>query len=278
MKTVLAAFTNLDRIEEITTTARDIAAMFDGHVIGYYPIPAAFILTISDPAGTIPFDDKLQRQFQRQLPAAKKAFEDIMGRSGISFEWRDEQRIETNLTRAVLHHGRQCDLIIMGQETQGSKAAAANVPKMADVIMGAGRPVLVIPPGVKNRRHFSKVAIGWNASKEASRAVFDSMSILQKADEVYLLWANPDKKPNKSGMLPGSELAAALARHDVKATATGTNQRLSNHKIIQNFVNEKGIDLLVLGAYGHMRLREQILGGVTEHSLQNLNCPTLFSR
>ena len=103
------------------------------------------------------------------------------------------------------------------------------------------------------------------------------MPILENAKEVILAWVNPEKNLGKAGKLPGTELAAALARHDVAVTAKGVSNRNRTSKAIINMVEQEEIDLLVIGAYGHSRLREQILGGVTEHTLKNLPCPVLLS-
>jgi len=276
MKTILASLTNLERTEGVMNAAAELAALYDSHVIGHYPIPAGFTLAISDPGGSVPFDDSVKKLYESHLPAIKDRFESLFSKSGLSYDWRDEQRSETLLTKATLAHGRQCDIIILGQDEAGSRGAIDSARFISDIILGAGRPVLVVPPGIDPIK-FKRIAIGWNASREACRAAFDSLPILQKADDVFLAWVNPEKKPDKAGKLPGAELAAALARHDVNVTAQGLSNRKKHASALAEYVQANKIDLLVLGAYGHMRLREQILGGVTEHFVKNLTCPVLFS-
>ncbi len=276
MKTILASLTNLNRTNDILAATMELAALYDGHVIGHYPIPASFTLAISDPAGAVPFDDSVKKLYEAHKPEVKASFDEVFGKSGLPYEWREEQRGETVLTKATLSHGRQCDLIVLGQDEAGSKEAFDSARFISDIILGAGRPVLVVPPGLQNVS-FKRVAVGWNASREACRAAFDSLPILQKADDVFLIWVNPEKKPDKAGKLPGAELAAALARHDVNVTAQGLSNRKKHASALAEYVEANNIDLLVLGAYGHMRLREQLLGGVTEYFIKNLTCPVLFS-
>ncbi len=277
MKTILASLAHLDRADETLEAAIHIAHQNDGHVIGYYPIPGASLIVYATPGGDFPVDDSLKRLYEERLPEVKAKFEERMRRSGVHYEWRQDERFEPRLTKAILEHGREADLIILGHDAPGSKYASHEVTFIADVVLGAGRPVLVVPPSNGKAFKADKIAIGWNASREACRAAFDSLPLLEKASDVILAWVNPEKNPDKAGKLPGTELAAALARHDVSVTAKGVSNRNRTFKAIINMVEQEGIDLLVIGAYGHSRLREQILGGVTEHTLKNLPCPVLLS-
>jgi len=277
MKTILASLAHLDRMEAPLEAAIHIARQNDGHVIGYYPIPGASLIAYSVPGGDFPVDDSVKRLYEERLPEVKAEFEDRMRRSGVKYEWRQDQRFEPRLTKAILEHGREADLIIMGHDAPGSKYASEEVGFIADVVMGAGRPVLVVPPANGKAFKADKIAIGWNASRESCRAAFDSLPLLEKASNVILAWINPEKKLGKAGKLPGTELAAALARHNVPVTVKGVSNRNRTSKAMLNLVKEHDIDLLVIGAYGHSRLREQILGGVTEHVLKNLPCPVLLT-
>jgi len=277
MKTILLSLAHLDRIEEGFEAAVHLARENDAHVIGYYPIPGATFIAVAAPGIDSYFDDSVKRTYEEKLADIKSKFEDRMRRAGIKYEWREDERSSVDLTKAILEHGREADIIIMTHEAQNSNYANQEAGFIADIILGAGRPVLVLPPFKGKDFKLKRVAIGWDASREACRAAFDSLPILAKASEVNLTWVNPEKKPDKAGKLPGAELAAALARHDVKVTTKGLSNRDRTAKALINYVREDDIDLLVLGAYGHSRLREQILGGVTEHILKRLPCPVLFA-
>lgn len=277
MKTILASLAHLDRMDETLEAAIHLARQHNGHVIGYYPIPGASLIVYAAPLGDLPVDDSVKRIYEERLPEAKEKFEDRMRRSGVKYEWREDERFEPELTKAILEHGRQADIIVMAHDAPGSKYASDEVSFIADVVLGSGRPVLVVPPANGKPFKTDKVAIGWNASRESCRAAFDALPILENASDVVLTWVNPEKNPGKAGKLPGAELAAALARHDVSVTVKGISNRNRTSKAIMNMVAEDDIDLLVMGAYGHSRLREQILGGVTEHILKNLPCPVLLS-
>lgn len=277
MKTILVSLAHLDRMEESLEAAIYLARQNDSHIIGYYPVPGASLMVYATPGGNFPVDDSVKRLYEERLPEVKEKFEDRMRRAGVEYEWRQDERFEPRLTKAILEHGREADLIIMGHDAPGSKYASEEAGFIADVVLGAGRPVLVLPPMKGKAFKLDKVAIGWNASREACRATFDSLPLLENAGDVFLAWINPEKKPGKASKLPGAELAAAIARHNVTVTTKGLSNRNRTAKALINYVQEDNIDLLVIGAYGHSRLREQILGGVTEHILKNLPCPVLLS-
>jgi nucleotide-binding universal stress UspA family protein len=143
--------------------------------------------------------------------------------------------------------------------------------------MSAGRPVLIVPPLDGQNVSFAKTVIGWNASRESCRATFDSLPILKNASDVHLTWVNPEKSLGKVGKLPGTELGAALARHDVTVTTKGLSNRSKPGVALLSYVKEQNAGLLVMGAYGHSRIRERILGGATEYVLKNTNTPVLMS-
>lgn len=277
MKTILVSLAHLDRMDESLEAAIYIARQNDAHIIGYYPIPGASTIVYAAPGGDFPIDDTVKRLYEERLPKVKAKFEDRMRRSGVKYEWREDERFEPRLTKAILEHGREADLIIMSHDAPESNFASEEAGFIANIILGAGRPVLVLPPMQGKAFKLDKVAIGWNASREACRAAFDSLPLLIKAGDVFLAWINPEKTLGKAGKLPGAELAAALARHDVTVTTKGLSNRTRTPKALINYIQEDNVDLLVMGAYGHSRLREQILGGVTEHILKNLPCPVLLS-
>ena len=277
MKTILVSLAHLDRNEDAIEAAVQIGQKNDSHIIGYYPIPGPSLIVYASPGGGFPVDDSLTRLYENRQQEIQDRFEDRMRRSGLNYEWREDRRDTSDITTAILEHGREVDLIVLGHDAPESKFAAQEAGFVADIILGAGRPVLIVPPVVGKDLHFDKVAVGWNASRESCRAAFDSLPILDDAKHVILAWVNPEKKPDKAGKLPGTELASALARHDVKVEAKGLSNRDRTGRALVNFVKEDDIDLLVMGAYGRTRLQEQILGGVTEHVLKNLPCPVLFS-
>ena len=139
------------------------------------------------------------------------------------------------------------------------------------------RPVLVVPYVGTYPRVGEQVLVAWDASREAARAVADALPVLQAAQRVVVLSANPDSG-GKHGEVPGADIARHLARHGVRVDV----QRLDSKEVavadmLLNRISDEGIDTLVMGAYGHARVRELWLGGVTRHLMRSMTVPVLAS-
>ncbi len=167
-------------------------------------------------------------------------------------------------------HARYTDLTVIGQQGDGG----ADTLSPDDLVMRSGRPVLVIPHiGVK-RLVGKHIVVAWDASREAARAVGDAMPVLEHSEMVDIMSIEPEG----IGDLPGADLAQHLARHDIKAEAKqSVANRIDTGDVLLNYVSDSGADLVVMGAYGHSRMREFILGGVTHHMLNHMTVPILMS-
>jgi len=121
--------------------------------------------------------------------------------------------------------------------------------------------------------------VAWNGTRESARAAFDALPLLAKAKSVKLLWINPSTENGGNGNgMPGSELATALSRHGVKVEAGHSAVRdVGVGDELLSRAADQGTDLLVMGAYGHSRVREYVFGGATRHILQHMTVPVLFS-
>lgn len=147
------------------------------------------------------------------------------------------------------------------------------------LLFGAHAPVLVVPDaGMEAGRPFGRPWLAWNDSDEALRAVRAALPLLQEAGRAEVVVVDPPL--HGAGRAdPGSDLCAWLARHGVQAEVTvlaKTEPRVSG--ILSRFAREKGCDLLVMGAFGHSRLREVLLGGATRDLLSEVPLPLLLAR
>lgn len=139
------------------------------------------------------------------------------------------------------------------------------------VIFGSGRGVLLAAPGVPARR-FRRIVVGWNASREAARALAEAGPFLRAADEVILATA----EPAPAGDAPDTRIARHLDRHGVKVTLHDIRSRDPADAIIAE-AESRDADLIVTGAYGHSRLRQWALGGVTRELLRRAPVPLLLA-
>jgi len=159
---------------------------------------------------------------------------------------------------------------------------AFNDPDMARilaeaVLFGTGRPALLLPAAIPDApRPFSRIAVAWDGSGSATRALHDAMPLIVQADEVVIISAPADKFVTEDDVAALSEY---FMRHGVVPRYVKANiEVLGIGLALQHYAKLEGAGLLVMGAYGHSRLQQFILGGATRHVLDNLQLPVLMSQ
>ena len=204
----------------------------------------------------------------------RRSFEQAANRTGLQSEWRS---VRHQLAAGMVAHARYADLAIVGRSNTGGRdAIPLDLPQT--LVLASGRPVLLIPPDPSptSRR---RILVGWNASREATRAVADALPFLTRAEAVELLVVDHERDPAAYGDEAGPDIARHLARHgvrvDVRRMASGGGD--VGHLILSR-AEAFGADLLVMGAYGHARLTELVFGGVTRTALHEARVPVLMSR
>jgi nucleotide-binding universal stress UspA family protein len=138
--------------------------------------------------------------------------------------------------------------------------------------------VLVVPYAGRFGECGRRVLVAWNASRAATRAVNDAMPLLARAETVTVLCIDPAADGRAHGETPGMDIAVHLARHAVKARVeTTVSGGIGVGNALLSRVSDIGADLLVMGAYGHARVRELLLGGATRTILESMTLPVLMS-
>lgn len=202
------------------------------------------------------------------------AFNETLRREGIAGEWR---LVEGLTAEHVSLHARYADLAVLGQ-SDGTEGAPSSAAVLAATIFESGRPVLVVPYAGSFATVGDRVLVGWNAGREATRAVHDALPLLAKAKSVTVTAVNPRVGLGAHGEEPGADIARHLARHGVKVEVEhSVAPEIGAADILLNRASELSADLLVVGAYGHSRLREFLLGGVTRSLLREMTVPVLLS-
>jgi nucleotide-binding universal stress UspA family protein len=182
--------------------------------------------------------------------------------------------VEGTTPEILALHGRYADLLVLGQDDPESD----NAGLLETVLFDSGRPVLAIPFAGNFNSIGKRVLVGWNASREASRALHDALPLIAKADTTTVFLANPKRGLGAHGEEPGADIARHLARHGLMVeVAKAVADDVSDSALLLNHASDMGADLLVMGAYGHSRLREFILGGVTRSLLREMTIPVLLS-
>jgi len=262
--------------EARTRYAVKLAVQHDAHLIGVFLAPAAWTQNASDSyvRGPGAIADMLERHdlFEREAAAAASgSFEAIAGRERVTFEFRS---IEASNADALLRlHSLHSDLVIVGHSEAGPSSQGAP----AAMLMATGVPFLIVPETWTGPSVANNVLFAWNASREARRAISDSLPLLKAARSVAVLVIDAQKNPSH-GEQPGADVAHFLSRHGVAARVEQSQSGgLAVADVIRNFAVEDGSDLIVLGAYSHARTREFIFGGVTRSLLKAITVPTLIA-
>ena len=242
-------------------TAVELAERFGAHLTGVYVDPGLALPTLIDVPISPNLIEELENEHRDRRDRAERQFRTTLDRSEVKSEWR---LAEGELGNTLSRHARYADLAVLGQEgTEDQKMVIGGLPDT--VALTCGRPVLVVPYIGARTAPGKHVMVAWNGSREAARAVNDALPILKGADKVEVMCANPARGELEDADLPGADLCLHLARHGVKAEAETL------------VTSDLEIDLLVMGAYGHARWREVVLGGVTRQLLEQMTVPVLMS-
>ena len=190
-------------------------------------------------------------------------------KAGASAAWIEDTGREEEV---AVWRGRLSDLIVVGRPAGGADASKTMTLKAA--LTETGRPVLVAPPVVPETLG-RKVAVSWNGSREAARAVANALPLIERSGSVVILTADTDR--TSVSMAP--ELAAYLAWHGISAEprAFSPEGRGVGEALLKECA-EANADLLVLGAYTRSRMRQLLMGGVTSHVLAAATVPLLMTR
>jgi nucleotide-binding universal stress UspA family protein len=258
-----------------------VASRFGAHLTGLFvKEPSNFpVLTPSEfPAHVRPPSDYVEMQRQAWHEAtlgAQQLFRSRAEVAGITTEWRER---EGDVAEIATLHARYTDVVIVGQ-TQPELHAGRPARELPErLLLGVGRPILVVPYAGAFETVGERVLVAWNASRAATRAVNDALPILQQASQVTVLAINPRGGVSGDGDVPGADLALHLSRHGVKAEASWIQvDDIEVAAMLLSQACDYQADLIVMGGYGHSRVREIVLGGATREILKSMTLPTLMS-
>lgn len=254
--------------------ALELAERFGAHLTGVYVDPGIALPALMDVPIAPNLIDELEAEHEQRCGEAEQAFRETTSHSAVSSEWR---LAKGELADTLSRHARYADLVILGQEGgDDQKMVVGGLPDT--VVLTCGRPALVLPYiGVKTPPG-KNVIVAWNGSREAARAVNDALPLLKQADKVEVMCINAEEGEEEGADLPGADVCLHLARHGVKAEAQSTvASDIDAGDLLLARAVDHGADLIVMGAYGHARWREVVLGGVTRHLLAQMTVPVLMS-
>ena len=273
-KDLLVEVDDHDTSAKRITYAVQLARHFDAHLTGLYLISAF----TPPPAVGAYMTGEMEAQIEAgENERAEKALE-LFSRSAnaedVAFEARTDRGPQQDHARLLSLHGRYADLTIIGQPGPGDGGGSLDP---GDVVLAAGAPVMVVPHIGGPATVAERVMIAWNASRESARAVRDAMPLLEKAKAIDVVCFRPEQAPGH-GELPGADISLHLSRHGIKVDVQIlSGQGIDVGNALLSHLADRGSDLLVMGAYGHSRLREAVLGGATRTILQSMTVPVLMA-
>jgi nucleotide-binding universal stress UspA family protein len=282
-KTILVHVNDERRLPALLKAATSVASNHGAHLIGLSIVPPIFIPPASDVSIAIPsVVDAHREAYRREEQRMKIAFDAATNQQAapgsFTAQWRslDAGHLASGI-QVMMPVARTCDLIIASQTDQNWPSSTL-LDFADELATDSGRPVLVIPNAARAPFATKRILVAWNGRREATRAVFDALPLLKKADDVSVIWINPQNDSDEAGDLPAADLCAALARHGVKCgEGACVSPKLSTGETLLFEATKLGWDMLVMGCYGHSRLREFILGGASRHVLHKMTIPVLMS-
>ncbi len=212
-------------------------------------------------------------KLKKRTEGAKEA----VAKSGISADVNSAYVEMAYLNSKVGEHAIYADLTLLGSELLSSKYMQEAV--LDGALFHSRTPALLLSKKGKPTLTPKRVLVAWDSSVEASRALSESLGVLQKAEEIHVTMVDPDVSESASGAEPGADIAVYLARHGLKVIVDrlpGSGRAIAD--VLKQHAVDMAADLIVMGAYGHSRLRERVFGGVTKSMLEAQSLPLFMAR
>ncbi len=179
---------------------------------------------------------------------------------------------------AFVRHLHYHDLSILSQSDPALPGHASRQRVVEEVILASARPVLVLPYATDARTVGEIVLVAWDDSRESTRAIADALPFLKQAKQVHLIAWERNGRPDAHTLTRGIEaMGEWLERHGARAHARVESTEIGVADALLSRASDLGADLIVMGAYGHSRLAERALGGVSRGILSTMTVPVLLS-
>lgn len=269
---------HLDRSRHTTTRlalATQLASSHDCPLIGllgsFIPDPAWFYL-MDNAADYIERDRQGRKLVGERI---RHQFQETTKSLGAGVEWR---AAEHDVLSAVLRESREAGLIVAGQYDANGEEGPLAAQVLEALLLESGRPVIVVPCDGQFKTTGARVMVAWNGSREAARALHDALPLIGGA-AARILCAPTAAKEARTDATPVAHAVRVLERHGVTVEVEHGpgGSDLTIGELLLSRAADFDADLIVMGAYGHGRMRELVLGGVTRTLLSSMTVPVLFS-
>ncbi|MGI9513158.1 MAG: universal stress protein [Anderseniella sp.] len=278
-KTILIVFRSLEQAEQLCLLANGLASTWQSHVLGYNARPGVSVNVGLRGDELKEWLDEKRKFIDEQEASTKAVFEHYAALSGQNWQWRSLDADLANGGDTSLDLARCSDLVLINRLQHGSTLMDPDMT-LEQLMFESGRPVIIVPTDYSGENTGQRIVVAWNDTREASRAAFDALPLVSTASSGSVRLVCPPVPEGSQRQLPqGAGLAEAIARHGVEPEIKSLPGRHADAGTeILAECEEFGADLLVMGAYGHSRLREYVFGGTTETVLNEAGIPVMVSR
>lgn len=282
LKDLLVYLDQSDRALLRLRLAADLARRHGSRLIAFYIrglSPDQFARRRSAELGLRSFNEveRLDRRMQDSIAGAadrlRRVLESSARQDNLSIEWRE---IGSEPIGALTEAARYADLCIVGQDPSDGSSIEYGLGE--ELLLQSGRPVVFVPPTGQFTTLGKNILIAWDSSRQASCAVNAALPLLERAERVTVVAVNPSELQRNYDGAPAEHLVEHLRHHGTLAAALPIEGVASGHvaQALEGEALELGADMMVAGAYGHARLRERLLGGVTRDLLASMRLPLMM--
>jgi nucleotide-binding universal stress UspA family protein len=273
IRTVMASLALDQSNEACLAVAGDLAGRFGARVIGIAAsdVRPPLYFTEGEYAEKLLADERAV--IEARLSELETIFRAALVKRAKTLEWRASLQFPTAY---IVDEARAADLVICARPTQPN-FDSYSFADPNDIVMQAGRPVLVIPP---TARHLDlrRVLVAWKNTKEARRAVFDALPLLAQAKDVTVVEIIEEGDRRTNALPSVKDVTSWLDTHGIPAEVIVADREGDVGSQLEDVAADVGATLIVAGAYGHSRFREWIMGGMTRHLMTQSNRCVLLSR
>ena len=274
---VLVAVVNTREDEAALRTADEICAQTGGRITALLASPLPNSFYAGDAYGGMEVWTTILAELRKEAKTEAGRLNTRLAKAASTVEFRTTELDYVLSRETVLMSARHADVTVFSRlTTEGDRHFRRDL--IETVLFQSGRPVLIAPPIWTKPYAFKSIIVAWNASRESARAVGDAIGLLEAADKVTLVTVDAAPATFGSGDAPGVDIAAHLAHRGVKVELRNVDgMGRDAGACLLDTARAVDADLIVLGGYGHTRMREFVFGGVTKRLLETSEFPLFLS-
>jgi nucleotide-binding universal stress UspA family protein len=274
IKDIVVHLTGSEEDDTRLAHAETIARTFGAHVTGIYVHSMPELFTIADATAAAAVADELIKESQQRADLTTTRLTTAMDALESEHDLRRFDLYSGTVGDALATVAHTADLFV-GTRPYGDPTGQEHVEEQ--VLFQSGRGCLFVPPQGKPPRQYASILVAWKDSREAARALSEALPLLQQARQVIVALVEPQGASERLRIEAGAEIGRHLSRHGVSAEIRKIGGWANVGEALLNEASQTGSDMIVMGGYGHSRLREFVLGGATRHVLANSTIPVLMA-